>query len=178
MPPIYRLRVLVPLCLFAALSGYGCDDNGTPSASVNGVGPSPLTSTGPFVSRLVQVVPAFIDPVPIAGTVCPNHQPFLAPMNVVFRGDGRSDLNLTHVQMQFVDSSGTVGGLMTVPQTGLVLRFGSTALPSFGTRAFPFSFPFSCVGLRTGTLTVVVVTGDSRGRETSSRMLVDVRGRP
>lgn len=173
----HSLPVLVPLFLLAALTSYGCDDNGTTSVVSTGVGPSPLPSTAAFVSRLVQVHPALIEPVSIAGAVCPIHQPFLAPMSVVFRGDGRSDLSLTHVQMQFVDSTGVVGGMMTIPRLDLVHRFGSTALPAFGTRTFPLSFPFGCVGLPTGTLTVIVFAGDSLGRETTARVSVDVRGR-
>lgn len=175
---IHRSPVLVPLFLLAALSGSGCDDNGTTSVLSSGAGPSRLPFTGPFVSRLVQVDPAFIEPVPITGGVCPDHQPFLAPLNVVFHGQGQSDLSLSHVQMQFVDSTGVLGGLMTIPRHDLLHRFGSTALPAFGTRTFPLSFPFGCVGLPTGTLSVIVFTGDPFGRETSARMRVDVRGRP
>jgi hypothetical protein len=173
----HRLPVLVPFFVLAALSSYGCDDNGTTSVLSNGVGPSPLPPTAAFVSRAVQVDPAFIEPVPIAGSVCPQ-QAFLAPMSVVFHGDGRSDLSLTQVQMQFVDSAGIVGGMMTIPRFDLVHRFGSTALPAFGTRTFPFSFPFGCVGLPTGTLTVIVFAGDSFGRETSARVRVGVHRRP
>jgi hypothetical protein len=103
-----------------------------------------------FVSCGVQVDPALIEPVPIPGASCPNHPPFLAPISVVFRGDGRSDLSLTQVQIQFVDRTGLGGGVMTIRRQDLIHRFGSTALPAFGTRAFPFSFPFGCVGLPTG----------------------------
>jgi len=173
-----HMPLLVPFLLLAALSSYGCADDDTTSDLSNGVGPSPLPSTAAFVSRAVHVDPAFIEPLSIAGAVCPNHQPFLAPMSVVFHGDGRSDRSLTQVQMQFVDRTGAIGGVMTIAQHDLVQRFGSTSLPAFGTRRFPFSFPFGCAGLPTGTLTVIVFAEDSLGREISARMHVGVRGLP
>ena len=173
---IHHLRVLVPLFLLAALLSYGCADDGGTSVLSHGAGPSQLSFTSAFVSRSVQVHPAFIDPVVIPGASCPTHQPFLAPISVVFHGEGRSDLSLTQVQMQFVDRGGIVGGMMTIPRQDLIHRFGSTALPAFGTRAFPFSFPFGCVGLPTGTLTVVVSAGDSLGRGSSATVQLDIRG--
>src|SRR4026207_1803565 len=99
---IHHLRVPLPLVLLAALSSYGCADDDTTSVLSNGVGPSPLSSTSAFVSRAVRVGPAFTEPVRIPGASCPNEQPFLAPISVVFPGQGRSDLALTQVQMQFV----------------------------------------------------------------------------
>jgi hypothetical protein len=65
---------------------------------------------------------------------------------------------------------------MTIPRQDLIHRFGSTALPAFGTRAFPFSFPFGCVGLPIGTLTVIVSAGDSLGRGSSATVQLDIRG--
>ena len=80
---IHHLRVLLPLVLLAALSSYGCADDDTTSVLSNGVGPSPLSSTSAFVSRAVQVEPAFIEPVRIPGASCPNEQPFLAPIRTL-----------------------------------------------------------------------------------------------
>src|SRR5687767_13322684 len=42
--PILHARVLAPLFVFGVLSSFGCDDNGSPSASLNAVGPSPFPS--------------------------------------------------------------------------------------------------------------------------------------
>jgi hypothetical protein len=64
---------------------------------------------------------------------------------------------------------------MTLGPSDLASRFGSTALPAFGSRAFPFSLPFGCVGHPTGTLNVVVVTADSRGQQTSTTLRTAVR---
>jgi len=174
---IHHLRVLLPLVLLAALSSYGCADDDTTTVLSNSAGPSPLSSTSAFVSRAVQVEPAFIEPVPIPGASCPNQQPFSAPVSVVFQGQGRSDLSLTQVQMQFVDRTGIRGGVMTIPRQDLIHSFGSTALPAFGTRSFPFSFPFGCVGVPTGTLTVIVFAGDTLGRGSSATVHADIRER-
>ena len=73
---------------------------------------------------------------------------------------------LSDVQMQFVDTAGIRSGTLRLGRPELATRFGSTTFPAFGTRTFPFSFPFGCGGfLPTGTLTVIVLAGDSRGRE-------------
>jgi hypothetical protein len=118
-----------------------------------------------FVSR-----GAFVDPVAIraqrvGAAFCPVQQPFIAPFNLVFVGDGTSDVFLSSVQMQFVDLAEIRAGTATLGRPELAVQFGTTAIPTFGTRAFPFAFPFGCNTQSIGTLTVVVVIADSRGRE-------------
>lgn len=162
-------------CVLGALLSFGCDDPGDRNRGVNVVGPSVLTPSPALLSRAFLVQPAFIDPLLLAGAVCPTRPPFLAPLSVVFRGDGRSGLFLSQVHVQFVDRGGILGGSMMFGRTDLVHRFGSTTLPAFGTRFFPFEFPFGCVGLPTGMLTVVVLAGDARGRESSTRLQVPIR---
>ena len=125
--------------------------------------PNPLSGT--FVSRGVFVQPAAIQAVPVSTAFCPFQQPFLAPFNIVFVGDGTSDLFLSTVQMQFVDLAEIRAGTRTLGRPELAVQFGTTVIPTFGTRAFPFAFPFGCDVLSTGTLTVIVVVADSRGRE-------------
>jgi hypothetical protein len=103
-------------------------------------------------------------------------QPFIAPFNLVFVGDGTtSDLFLRSVQMQFVDLAELRAGTATLGRPELAVQFGTTAIPTVGTRAFPFTFPFGCNVLPTGTLTVVVVIGDSRGREATTVRQLAVR---
>jgi hypothetical protein len=128
-----------------------------------------------FVSR-----GAFVDPVAIRAQrvragVCPVQQPFIAPFNLVFVGDGTSDLFLRTVQMQFVDLAEIRAGTATLGRPELAVQFGTTAIPTFGTRAFPFAFPFGCNVQPIGTLTVVVVVGDSRGREAKAVKHLTVR---
>jgi hypothetical protein len=170
---ILQLRVLAPLLALAVLSGVGCDDNGSTGVAINGTGPSPNQARS--VSRGAMVQPAAIDVQHVGGGFCPNNPPFLAPFSVVFEGDGRSDLFLSNVQVQFVDTAGTRAGTMTFGPPELATRFGSTTLPAFGRRAFPFLFPFGCVGLPSGTLTVIARTRDSGGRESRTTTHVPVR---
>jgi hypothetical protein len=178
--PILHARVLAPLFVFGVLSSFGCDDNGSPSASLNAVGPSPFPSglfdprgvgqrppsSGLFVNRATMVQPVVIQAQRVDDAFCPGRPPFLAPFNVVMQGDGRSGVFLSDVQMQFVDTAGIRSGTLRLGRQDLATRFGSTTFPAFGTRTFPFSFPFGCGSvLSRGTLTVFVVAGDSGGRE-------------
>ena len=160
------------LVLAGALSSYGCDVDGMTSQVF---GPSPIRSTAPFVSRAGLFRPSFIGPVIVPGAVCPTLPPFLAPFSLIFEGDGRSDLSISRVHMQFTDHVGIAGSVMTVGRPEILNRFGSTNLPAFGTRTLPFSFPFGCVGAPTGTLTVTVFAADSFGHENSSRLLIPIR---
>ncbi|MGH9256383.1 MAG: hypothetical protein ACRD3C_17635, partial [Vicinamibacterales bacterium] len=166
---------LTALLVIAVLSSFGCDESDRKSLLVNrGVGPSLLPSDL-LISRGFVVQPAFVDARRVGAAVCPTHPPFLAPFNVVFDGHGQSDLFLSRVQMQFMDTTGIPAGTMTLGEPELATRFGSTIVPAFGTRTFPFAFPFGCAGLPTGTLTVVVVAGDSLGRERRMVRHVDIR---
>jgi hypothetical protein len=171
-----RFASYLPLVLAAALLSFGCDDDETTTGRVRGVGPSPLRPQG-FVNvqGAVLVQPTFIQPVATTTALCPAQPSFFAPFTVVFDGDGRSDLAFAGVEAEFVDHFGVVSGLMTLGPNDLSRRFGSTVLPAFGSRAFPFSFPFGCVGRPTGTLNVVVVTTDSRDRQSSTTLRVPVR---
>src|SRR5688500_15117547 len=162
-------RTLTASLVFAAaVFSYGCDVDPVTSQVI---GPTPIRSTGAFVSRGALVRPSFTGPVIVPGAVCPTLPPFLAPFSLIFDGDGRSDLSLSRVHMQFTDHAGIAGSAMTVGRPEIVSRFGSTSLPAFGTRTLPFSFPFGCAGAPSGTLTVIVFAADSWGHEHSSRVL-------
>ena len=178
--PILHARMLAPVFIFSVLSSFGCDSNGSTTDLVNGVGPSPVASepfdsrgvgprspsSGLFVNRLEMVQPALIRAHRVGEASCPGRPPFLAPFNVVVQGDGTPDVFLSDVQMQFVDTAGIRSQTLRLGRPELATRFGSTTFPAFGTRAFPFSVPFGCGSLLpTGTLTVIVFAGDSRGRE-------------
>ena len=132
--------------------------------------PPPSTT---LVNRGVFVGPGSIQARRVATAFCPIQVAFVAPFNVVFTGDGTSDLFLSSVQMHFVDLAEIRAGTRTLGRPELAVQFGTTAIPAFGTRTFPFAFPFACDVLPTGTLTVVVVVADSRLREaTTVRQLV------
>ena len=187
---ILHACMLAPVVMLGVLSSFGCDDSDSASDRVNAVGPSPVGSAqfdsrgvGPrppssdlFVNRGDMVQPALIRAQRVGEAFCPGRPPFLAPFDVVMQGDGRPDLFLSGVQMQFVDTAGVRSETLRLGRPELVTRFGSTAFPAFGTRTFPFSFPFGCGSfLPTGTLTVIVLAGDSRGREHSSVAHLPVR---
>lgn len=161
--------LLLPL-VFLALSSLACDnDRGDTS-----IGPSIVSSsTAASVSHAVAVEPAFVIARRVPAATCPAMDPFLAPVNLVLRGNGVTDLSLSRVHMQFMDRTGTAGATTVFTPNDLTSRFGTTLIPLFGTRMFPFFFPLGCTGLPIGTLTVAVFVVDTSGRET--RHSVDVR---
>jgi hypothetical protein len=173
--PIHNTRLLASMCLLAALSMYGCDDddNGRKRDRIDRIGPSPisfrgfsqpLTNSTDLFSRGVTLQRDIITPQLIAGTGCPTSRPFLAPFTIVGTANGELDIFLREVQMRFVDRFGIPGGSRTLAQAQLAGLFGSTRLPSQGSRLFPLSFPLGCLDQPAGTLALVVVTGDLLGR--------------
>ena len=177
---ILHACMLAPLFMLGVLSSFGCDGDGSSTDPVFVAGPSPLASgpfdprgagsrppsSGLFVNRLDMVQPALIRTQRVGEAFCPGRPPFLAPFNVVMQGDGRPDVFLSDVQMQFVDTAGIRSETLRLGRPELATRFGSTTFPAFGARTLPFSFPFGCGSfLPTGTLTVIVIAGDSHGRE-------------
>jgi hypothetical protein len=181
--------MLAPVVVLGVLSSFGCDSDGS-STDLNAAGPSPITSDpfdsrgigrrppapGLFVNRSDMVQPELVRAERVGEAFCPGRPPFLAPFNVVMQGDGRPDVFLSDVQMQFVDTAGIRSETLRLGRPELATRFGSTTFPAFGIRTFPLSFPFGCGGLLpTGTLTVIVVTGDSRGGEERTVARLPVR---
>lgn len=166
-----RRALIAPfLCIpLAALSSYGCDDG-----SATRIGPSSVNTDARFVSRSVSV-PSEITAVAVPGAFCPTISPFLAPLSLVIRADAATDLLLHEVQLQFVDIAGVRGGFRTISGTELTTLFGSSLVPAFGTRTFPVSLPFGCVGARTGTMFIQVVAFDTAGRQDMTSMRVSVR---
>ncbi len=156
--PILHARMLAPVFMLGVLSSFGCYGSGSASDVVTGVGPSPFTSepfdsrgvgpqphsSGIFVNRGTMVQPVSILAHRVGDAFCPGRPPFLAPFNVVRQGDGRPDVFLSDVQMQFVDTAGIRSETLRLGRPELATRFGSTTFPAFGTRTFPFSFPFGC----------------------------------
>ena len=168
--------ILVPLLL----ASFACDDVDNNNDSLTVIWPSRLAAPPAFRNGAFMVEPSFfdlsfLDPLLIPGAVCPHSSPLFVPLSLGFRGDGRSDLFLSGVQMQFVDRTGIAGKSIAFGRTDLVHRFGSLALPASGTRLFPFEFPFGCGGLLPGTVNVFVVAGDSFGHERRSTLHVPIR---
>ena len=182
---INRSRLLGLLCVLTTLSGYGCDDDHDGDHHrVHNIGPSPISFSGvgqpasnsiDFFAHGVTLQPAVTIPQALTGAACPTRQPFQVPFRIVGTGHGRSDIFIDEVQMRFVDRAGVLGGAMTVARPQLVQRFGSTDLPSVGTRSFPLTLPFGCVGQPVGTLEVIVLAGGSRERGVRRSLSIDVR---
>jgi hypothetical protein len=135
-----------------------------------------------FISRGVQVGPTFISAQRVTSFACPVSTAFVpvttafvAPVNIVIAGNGRSDLFLSDVQTQFVDPFGVRSGAMVIGGRDIVTRFGTTTIPTFGTRTFAFDFPLGCAVVPTGTLNVVVFVGNSFGPEIRTIRTVTIR---
>ena len=159
------------LCVsLAALSSFACDDG-----NATRIGPSSVQTDARFVSRSVTVTPDLIAAVPVPGAFCPAVSPFLLPLSLVIRADGATDLFLREVQMQFFDAAGTRGAFRTINGPELSTLFGSTLIPAFGSRTFPVSLPFGCIGGHTGNLAIQVVAFDRLGVQAMNSLLVPVR---
>src|ERR1700740_1032756 len=146
----FRALVAPFLCVcLAALSSYGCDDGNATSAGPSTVRAQTVQDEARFVNRL-ETVPNQITAVAVPAAFCPFVTPFLAPVNVVVSANS-SDLFLQDMQLQFFDIAGVRGGSLSINSSDLVPRFPSMLIPAFGTRTFPVSVPFGCVGGQTGT---------------------------
>ena len=130
---------------------------------------------GAFVPVNGAVVPVNPAIPPLSPTVFPVSAAFIAPVNVAVAGNGRPDLFLSDVQMQFVDPFGVRSGAMVIGRPEITTRFGTATIPTTGVRTFPFEFQLGCTTVPTGTLTVVVLIGDSFGRDSRSIRNVTIR---
>ena len=162
-------RVFIALCVsLAAISSSGCDDGNRTR-----IGPSSVSSRARFVSSSVSVQSTEITAVPSPVSFCPFISPFFAPFTLVISADSVAAVQLQQVQMQFVDSFGIGEGFRTINTNELSSLFGSTIVPAFGTRAFPFQMPFGCAGGPAGVVNVIAVTeSDGRAGNVSLRMHV------
>ena len=79
------------------------------------------------------------------------------------------------MHLQFLDTFGVRGAARTIDSIELTNMFGSTLVPAFGTRTFPVSLPFGCVGGPAGTLFIDVAAFDLSGRESMTSVHVNVR---
>jgi hypothetical protein len=172
---ISRRALVAPLLCtsLAALSSYACDDGNTTR-----LGPSTVRTetvhTGAFVSSLDSIPNDDIIAVAVPAAFCPFVSPFLAPANVVIRADAGRDLFLHDMSLQFVDTAGVHGAFRSINGAEVTSLFGSTRIPAFGTRTFPVSLPFGCVGGQTGTLFIQAVTLDSSGLQGLTSVRVNV----
>jgi hypothetical protein len=169
---ICRALITPFLCIsVAALSSYGCDDGTTTRIGPSGVN---TKTDGRFVSTSV-TVPTEVAALPVPAAFCPFVSPFLAPASVAVRAGGATDLQLLEMQLRFVDIAGVTGAVRTIAGPELTNMFGSTLVPAFGTRTFPVTLPFGCVGGTTGTLFIGVAAADVTGRRNMTSVQLNVR---
>ncbi|HEY3160622.1 MAG TPA: hypothetical protein VGJ78_16770 [Vicinamibacterales bacterium] len=158
------------LCIsLAALSSFACDDGTTTR-----IGPSGVKTDARYISSSVTVANE-IAAVPVPAAFCPFTSPFLLPASVVVRADRGTDLQLRQMQFRFIDIAGVTGAVRTIDGAELMTLFGSTLIPAFGTRTFPVTLPFGCVGGTTGTLFIQVAALDLVGRQNLTSLRVNVR---
>jgi hypothetical protein len=75
----------------------------------------------------------------------------------------------------FTDTAGITAPPITLPAPVLTEQFGSTLIAARSARSFPFNFPLGCFTRRAGTLIIVIVTVDDRGREDVNELRVPVQ---
>lgn len=181
---MHASRLMMPLLVLAAISSYGCEETTRDSDRVDRIGPSPISFTGigespvsstDFFSRGVTLRPSILTPQRVSGDACPARPPFLVPIGIVAGSRGVPGVFLSQVQMRFTDRTGVAGESITIARPQLVELFGPTSIPMTGTRPFPLSFRFGCLGQAVGTLTVVVFGGDAVGRELRTSLSLPVR---
>jgi len=149
----------VSLAAIAALIvAMGC--NGTERGVLD---PTPL-GTGPTTSS-ARINPSFLGVQPVAQPFCPSVPPFVGSLSLEVQASGHVDVLLNEVRMTFIDSFGITAPPVTLPAPALTRQFGSTLIEARSQRAFPFTFPIGCFTRRAGTLVIVVVIVDDRGRE-------------
>src|SRR5688500_13001712 len=140
-----------------------------------GVSDTRPSAFGVGSSAAMEVVPAVITARPNSRVSCPESPPFVGSLSVNIRA-GVSALTLSEVRLRFTD---TVGGLsapqITLPAPIPTQQFGSTLVAARAGTSFPFSFAFGCGSGRNGTLVVIVVTTDDRGRNNINEMQVRVQ---
>jgi hypothetical protein len=168
---IRRASSLQWLALASVLFALGCDDN-NPATTVS----SPTLTPGrAFASAGMSILPREIQPVVIAGAVCPDPR-FVAPFTLGLAGNGFTDQFLVQVDVQFVSRIGVTTPNLSIRRDALLERFPSTRITAIETRAFPFEFPFGCAGaVPPGTLTVTATVADSQQRERRTVMTMPVR---
>jgi hypothetical protein len=152
-----------------ALSSAACSDDRTVPLAPAPFGGLPTPSV---LAIAVQPIP--LVPQTIIGGLCPFTHPFVVPFDLHVRS-GASALFLNQVRINFVDSFGTSGPQLTIPQPDLNVRFRTTSIAAQTSREFPFSFEFGCGTARRGTLSVFVQTNDEAGRMNDGSLTVVVR---
>lgn len=159
-----RFAVLFAVSALAA----GCSDTDARFAAT-----SP-TGFGMSDSVTAEIAPPLISSRPTGQSACPDVSPFVGSLTMNIRAAGLG-LRLHEVRLVFTDINGLTAPPITLPAPVLTSQFGSTLIAARSTRAFPFSFPLGCFSRHAGTLVIVIVTVDERGREVTNELRVGVQ---
>jgi hypothetical protein len=133
--------------------------------------PTPL-GAGPTT---VGIQPTIVTAQSVSQAFCPTVPPFVGSLALNVQATGNLGVSLTQVHMTFTDSAGITAPTITLPAPVLTQQFGSALVEARSQRTFPFTFPFGCGTRRTGTLVVIVVISDEKGRETTTEVRAGVR---
>ena len=155
----------------SALTGSACEEGAVRTS----IGPSHLALDARFVSRAVSIEPNVLRARSVHDGACPTRQQFTLPFDLFVRAEGASALSVSEVRVRLSDRRGRRRLERAFAGTRLVGLFGSTLVPPFARRTFPFAFPLGCEGFQDGTLSVVVFTLDAHGRESRISARADVR---
>lgn len=162
---MYKLRFAVVLAVSAVAAA--CSDTDIRFAAT-----SP-TGFGISNSLTAEIAPSLISTRPTGLSSCPQFSPFVGSLTMNIR-TGDFGVSLREVRLLFTDINGITAPPITLPAPVLTQQFGSTLIAARSARAFPFSFPLGCFSRRAGTLIIVIVTVDDRGRENTNELRVGV----
>ena len=149
-----------------------CSDTDVPATR-----PSLISTSAPLAA--ISATSAVISPQPVSNPFCPTVAPFNLKTGVIVTANGPSDVMITTIRFQFIDTAGRrapdviVPMLpVTLPAPGPTLQFG-VAQPS--TRTFPSLIGIGCGTGTRGNVIIVVETRDDRGRRSSDQVSVAVQ---
>ena len=138
-----------------------------------------LAPTGPVALRagtsttFASIQPSVVSGRPTGLGGCPQVQPLRALLNLNVRADD-VDLLLREIRLQFFDTGGLAAPTVTLPAPVMTTQFGTALVQARSARSFALDFGFGCGTGRLGTIVVVVLAQDGRGRDHSSKLQVQV----
>lgn len=162
---MYNLRFAVVLAVSAVAAA--CSDTEMRFAATS---PTAFGMSNPLTA---EIAPKLISSRPTGRFGCPDFSPFVGSLTMNIR-TGDFGVSIREVRLLFTDIDGITAPQITLPAPVLTEQFGSTLIAARSARAFPFSFPLGCFSRRAGTLIIVIVTVDDRGRENTNQLRVEV----
>jgi hypothetical protein len=153
-------QLAVVTILAASLAAAGCSKS---DEDVTLTGPSALqVGSGAEIATLTPTVTA----IQLSGTArCPDVHPLRIRPNLTIRSVDEDTLFINEIRMRFTDRFGVTAPQVTLPAPVLTTQYGTALINAREARTFPLDFNFGCGTGRTGTLAVLIVLRDGRGRD-------------